>query len=978
MEKFMPDVMCAEGVQGLMIAEPAGKNLELPFLGLKHVDDAFSFWFSTKDVAAQEIEMTKNSSWQEILLPEQGKDILQNGAVENGNSIKQISKVIPERVQYSEQESCTDRNRLFRMLQMCIERKDLAYSRKALLFIVESGLESEAFIGSQVIRMFEMCESLSEAQQLFQRLCATDALSWSAIITAHCHLGEEKQALDLYFAMADKGAVADSYVFVAVLKACSLTTHGLLIHANVIDTGLDSSIFVSNALITMYTRCGELDNASTLFSKLPEKDVVSWSALISGYIQYGFAEEAMELFENMQLAGTPPNAVTFSCALKACAITKELDFGLQLNSGIIEAGIEFEIIVANTLIYMYCECSRFDLACSVWSRLPTKNAATWSAIFTGYGQVARGQEVVSLLHKMTVDDQIEPDKITFICSLKACSCSDALKEGEQIHSYAAAYGLEFEIEVGNALIDMYGRCGSLNMAFLVLQRMPKRDIITWSGLIAGYALHGRGQEAFQVFKCMEVDGLVSNWVTFLSLIKACAGTTDFGQDNRIHALVIEGGFHNNLFVSTGLIDLYGKHDNFDDSEMVFNRLHRHEVGTWNAMLCVYAKQGLALPAIELFWRMQEEDVEPDQITMVGILKACSTVGAQGQGLQVHSYIYEIGFEADQFVANALVDMYSKCGSVDDARIVFERLHEKDVITWNALIAGFSQDCDYEQAALCLQKMQRGGWKPDDVTFLCVLSACGHNGLVTEGLTIFKSMIKDHCIFPLQEHFNAMVEIFGHAKRFSEAEDLLETIPFQCNLAGWTSLLCSCAMHCNVMVGNRSFEHLLRLDPKFAPAYAHMQKLYMKAGMWEDVGRIQALKLHTNTWKKPAKAFIEINREVHQFTVGEKNHPSSDLIYAKLKELESASKKEGFILQSRSLVSSEDTCGHSEKLALAFGLLSTPQGTTLRILKNLRVCEDCHEANRFISKVEKRDIIIIDAYCIHKFREGDCSCATKVS
>eukprot|EP00250_Pteridium_aquilinum_P008334 c17860_g2_i1 orf=1063-3228(+) len=713
---------------------------------------------------------------------------------------------------------------------------------------------------------------------------------------------------------------------------------------------------------------------------LPEKDVVTWSALISGNTQYGFADEAIELFEQMQAAGIAPSPSTLSCVVKACAIISKLAYGLQMNSYIIETGCEFEIVVANTLINMYCECNQFDLAHSMLKRLPNRDVATWNTMITGYGQAGLGQDVVSLLEQMNIDG-IQPDKVTFICSLKACSCSAALHQGEEIHSYAVACGFESDVAVGNALIDMYGRCGSLHWALLVFNRMPKRDIVTWSGLISGCALQGLGEEALQIFYCMEVDGLDSSWVTFLSVIKACAGAEDFGKDNQIHALVIEAGFDANLFVSSGLIDLYGKHCNLHDSRMVFNRLQRRDVGTWNSMLCVYAQQGLAQAAIALFWQMQEEGVEPDQVTMVSILKGCATVAALEQGLQVHCYIYGTGLESDIFVGNTLVDMYSKCGSLDDAKIMFDRLQKKDVITWNALIAGYTQICDYKQVAYCIEDMQRGGLKPDEVTFLCVLSACGHAGLVREGSTHFKSMIENHGILPLLEHFNIMVDILGHAGLFSEAEDLLESIPFQSNLTGWTSLLCSCEMNCNVAIGSRCFEHVLRQDREFAPAYVHMLNLYSNANMWEDAHRIQTLKRHANSWKKPGKAYVEINKQVHQFTVGDKTHPCSDLIHAKLKELYPQLREEGFTVQrGRSYLNFEDkedtSCGHCERLALAFGLVSTPQGATIRILKNLRVCEDCHNATKIISKVEKREIIIIDAYCVHKFNQGDCSCATK--
>eukprot|EP00250_Pteridium_aquilinum_P033753 c6215_g1_i1 orf=1531-2520(-) len=325
-------------------------------------------------------------------------------------------------------------------------------------------------------------------------------------------------------------------------------------------------------------------------------------------------------------------------------------------------------------------------------------------------------------------------------------------------------------------------------------------------------------------------------------------------------------------------------------------------------------------------------------------------------------------------------MYAKCGSLKDACVVFGNLQNRDIVTWGTMMAGFAQHNDYMSALECFQNMEEDGQLPNDVIFTCLLAACRHANRLEEGCHHFKSMREQYGVVPALEHYYSLVELLGHGGRFDEAEDLIESVPYQSNIVGWISLLASCRRHGNVNLGKRCFERAVRLKPGYSSGYTLMSNLYSGAGLLDDAKSIEELRISANAWKKPAKAFIEVHNHVHSFIVADKSHPCSDDIYAKLKCLAGEIRNEGYcpsINLVPDLGSDKDKKDallvHSEKLAIAFGLISTPEGSTIRLSKNLRVCADCHSAAKAISKVEKREIIITDAYQIHHFQNGACSC-----
>lgn len=773
------------------------------------------------------------------------------------------------------------------LLERCIKERDLRAGREVSYFIVRSGLESDSYLGSFLIRLFTLFDSVLEAKQVFNKLSNPTVFSWTAIISAHTQLGLNEDAILLFQEMDNLAVTPDGHVFVEVLKACSsigALEQGNWIHTRILENGFELDQFVGTMLVDMYCKHGSIENAEMVFDRLPEKDVVTWSALIAGYVQHGYGHEALHLFQQMQEEGVKPDKVVFVSVLQACLNVGNLEHGKEIHSRIIDVGLESDQYIGSTLIDMYAKSGNLEESHHVFDKILCRDLVAWSALMSGYAQqghghkaLQHGQEALRLFKQMQKEG-MKPDNVTYVCALQACSSATFLQQGQQIHVHTIESGIELDLFVGNTLIDMYGKCCCIDIAEAVFQRMPQQDLVTWSALIAGYALQGHGQKALQLFN-----------------------------------------------------------------------------------------------------QMQERGMKPNQVTFVCILQACSCVAALEKGRQIHGHIIESGLESDLLVANTLIDTYIKCGSLENACTLFDRLPTRDAVTWSALLSGHALLGDYISASQCFMNMQQTGLKPTGVTYLNLLSACSHVGLVDEGCLYFKLMRTRHEIIPTLEHYTVMVDLLGRAGCLNEAEDLLETLPCCPNIVTWTSLLGSCRRHVNVEIGRRSFDRIVTMEGRSAASYVLMSNIYVDAGMREESKKVEELRMCGNVWKKPAKAFIEIGDQVHDFIVGDDTHPRSADIYAKLNVLSMSMKEEGYVSQPGSVLDpilkeKEDAlCGHSEKLAIAFGLICAPHGTSIRVAKNLRVCVDCHNFARIISKMEMREIIINDAYCIHHFKEGACSC-----
>ncbi|KAL4195294.1 hypothetical protein AMTRI_Chr05g63930 [Amborella trichopoda] len=650
----------------------------------------------------------------------------------------------------------------------------------------------------------------------------------------------------------------------------------------------------------------------------------------------------------------------------------------QIHAQMLRNGIFHDPFFASRLV-AFCSISpngNLNYADLLLTQIHNPTIFTYNTIIKGYMIKDLYSKAFSIYQKI-FEDGFLPDNFTFPSVLKACQ---DLNEGKMLHCHVFKLGFQEDIYVQNAQINMYANCDGLESARKVFDKMIDKNVVSWTTMIASYAKMDMSEEALDLFRQMGSTNASPNEVTLVNVLMACTKSGDLELGKQIHEYIERNGIELNFILATALIDLYAKNGCIDLARKIFNEMNERSIVSWNAMINGYIRDSDYKEALLLFRDMQVSNVKPDEVTMVSLLIACTHLGAIEIGKWVHLYIEKEKIEVDVFLGTALVDFYAKCGCIDSAWSVFKGMAKQDVLTWTSMIGGFSMCGRGQNAIELFEEMQKTGLKPDAITFVGVLTACSHGGLVEEGRQYFDSMMRLYEIEPKVEHYSCMVDILGRAGHLVEAEELVRNMPMKPDAFVLGSLLSACRIHSNLEIAQRAAQRLLELDPSNGGAYVLLSNVYGALGKWNDANRVRNTMLEKSIKKPPGCSLIEVNGTVHEFVVGDISHPRCTEIYAMLDDMIGRLKLEGYVPNTSQVLfemdeeEKEDAVSrHSEKLAIAFGLISTAPGVTVRIVKNLRVCGDCHSATKLISKVYDREIIVRDRNRFHHFKGGSCSC-----
>lgn len=550
----------------------------------------------------------------------------------------------------------------------------------------------------------------------------------------------------------------------------------------------------------------------------------------------------------------------------------------------------------------------------------------------------------------------------------------------QIHGQLVACGLLSNLVVANKLLYIYVQYKAITDAHALFNRMGDRDSVSWSVMVGGFAKVGDYLNCFGTFSEFIQCGMQLDSYTLPFVIRACRDKKDLVMGRLIHDIVLKSGLQLDHFVCAALVDMYAKCRAIDDARHLFDQMPNRDLVIWTVMICAFAESGNANESLVLFDRMREEGVVPDNVAMVSVVNACAKLGAMHKARFVHDFIAGNKFPLDVILGTAMIDMYAKCGSVKSAREIFDGMQKKNVISWSAMIAAYGYHGQGKIALELFPMMLSSGVLPNRITFVSLLYACSHIGLVEEGLRLFSSMQDDFSIVPDVKHYTCMVDLLGRAGRLSEALKLIESMSVEKDEGLWGALLGACRIHKNVDLAEMAAKSLLELQPQNPGHYVLLSNIYANAGRWQDVAKIRDLMTQRRLKKVPGWTWIEVDNQIHQFSVGDGTHPRSKDIYGMLKTLSKKLELAGYVPDTNFVLHDVDEevklgilSTHSEKLAIAFGLIATPEGTPIRIMKNLRVCGDCHSFSNYVSAVTKRVIIVRDANRFHHFEGGACSC-----
>lgn len=508
-------------------------------------------------------------------------------------------------------------------------------------------------------------------------------------------------------------------------------------------------------------------------------------------------------------------------------------------------------------------------------------------------------------------------------------------------------------------------------------------------MLTGYVQNGHAWDALALFKQLLVEEMWNEGetemfvdsVTMISVLSACAHVSKRSVTDGAHGFVIKRGFQEELGVGNTLIEAYAKCDEVGLSKKVFDGMKEKDDISWNSMIAVCAQQGLSEDAMNLFHDMvRDESVCHNAVTLSSVLIACAHSGALQAGKAIHNQVVKMSLEDNIFVGTSIIDMYSKCGRVAIARGAFNRMNHKNVKTWTAIIAGYGMNGHAQEALEYFNDMIKAKVKPNYITFVAVLAACSHAGQLKEGWHWFKMMKRVYNIEPGLEHYSCMVDLLGRSGYLKEAYDLIKEMKVKPDDVVWGSLLASCRIYKNVELAEISANKLFQLDPRNCGYYVLLSNIYSDAGRWKEAESTRLFIKKHGMMKVPGFSLVEMKGLVHVFLVGDQEHPQRKEIYEYLDELSLKMQEAGYVANMMSVCHDIDEEEkemvlrvHSEKLAVAFALMSTADGTMVQVIKNLRVCCDCHTAIKFIAKIARREIVVRDPKRFHHFKDGICSC-----
>lgn len=522
---------------------------------------------------------------------------------------------------------------------------------------------------------------------------------------------------------------------------------------------------------------------------------------------------------------------------------------------------------------------------------------------------------------------------------------------------------------------------SMHHAQLLFDRIPHPDIVLFNYMARGYARGDTPLQALVLFSRILGSGIVPDLYTFPSLLKACANAEALVAGKQLHCLVVKYGLNYDMYVCPALMNMYIECGNIDLARCIFDRILEPCVVTYNAMILGYVRSSEPTQALLLFRKLQEKKIEPTEVTILGVLSSCALLGALEFGKWIHEYVKKNGFDQYVKVNTSLIDTYTKCGSLEDAVSVFRSMDYRDTQAWSTMIMGYAIHGQVHNAISLFEEMQEAQVQPDGLTFLALLYACNHAGWVEEGFRFFNVMKEKFRIVPGIKHYGCMLDLLGRAGRLNDAFEFLKELPIKPTPLLWRTLLAACNSHGNVKLGKLVLEQIFEMDDSQSGDYVIFSNMCAQAGEWEDAIRIRKLMKEKGVRKVPGCSSIEVNNVVYEFFSGDGSqidyrelHQAVDKLIVKLKEVGYVPDTSLVFHHAMKNDEKEATLRyHSEKLAVTFGLLNTPPGKTIRVVKNLRICRDCHAAVRLISLLSERHIIIRDIQRFHHFRDGKCSC-----
>ncbi|KAM6585890.1 hypothetical protein CsatB_012892 [Cannabis sativa] len=828
--------------------------------------------------------------------------------------------------------------------------------------------------------------TLQTRQLSFRKTQETSVLSTSSINSHNpnydlkdlCLHGKLEKALELLDSMEELDIFVEEDVYIALIRLCEwkkARDEGTRVHYHILNSKTHLSVRLGNSLLSMFVRFGNLVDAWYVFGRMEERNVFSWNVLLGGYAKTGFFDEALNLYHKMLWVGIRPDVYTFPCVLRTCGGIPDLVRGREIHVHVIRFGFESDVDVNNALITMYVKCGDVVNARLVFDTMPKRDRISWNAMISGYfenGLCLEGFKLFLVMAQLSV----LPDLMTMTSLISACEILGNERLGKEIHAYVIKTKFD-DVSVQNSLVKMYSSVGYLGEAEKVFSRMTSKDVVSWTSMVSSYENNALPDKAVETYEMMELQGITPDEITIASVLTACACLGNLDMGVKLHELAIRTGLISYVIVANTLIDMYSKCKRIDKALEVFHRIPEKNVISWTSIIFGLRINDQCFETLILF-RQMNLVVKPNSITLATVLSACGKIGLLMAGKEIHAHVLRTGIALEGFLPNALLNMYICCGRMGPALNQFNS-NGKDVVAWNTLINGYAQRKQGPLAVETFMKMVNSKVNPDEITFVSLLCACSRSHMVTEGLEYFNDMKHKYSITPNLKHYACVVDLLGRSGHLDDAHAFIQKMPINLDAAIWGALLNACRIHRRVELGALAAKHIFAIDEENVRYYVQLSKLYADSGRWDEVAKLRQTMKKRGLIVDPGCSWVEVKGKVHAFLSGDNFHPQIKEIEAVLESFHERMKAvnfedaEGGPIDKVEASKSEIFCGHSEKLAIGFGLINTGPGTPIWVTKNLYMCQSCHNTAKFITTVVRREITVRDAEEFHRFKDGVCSC-----
>ncbi|XP_057515547.1 pentatricopeptide repeat-containing protein At1g18485-like [Amaranthus tricolor] len=738
------------------------------------------------------------------------------------------------------------------------------------LALVSGLLPSSISLSASLILSYAKFNQPNSCKFLFEKsvsYCKTSFL-WNTLLRS-CTICGVFDVFCYYNHMIEIGLRPDDYTFPSVIKACAdhcLYKKGIEIHGFLIKVGFNKDLYVCNTLLLFYSCCCALASAHDVFVEMREKDVVSWNTMIGVFSDNGWFKCGVEVFWEMKMwSGFLPNVVSVVSVLPACAELRDVGTAMVIHGYVVKVGLIGQVRVNNSLLNVYGKCGRLDDSKRVFDEMVEKNAVSWNAVISSFAHGRHYSNALCTFMQM-IESKEKPSGDTLSSILPVLVEMEYFDAGKEVHGHSIRTGLDYDFFISNSLIDMYAKAGDSTKASSIFHNMGVKNVVSWNAMVANFAQNSLELDAIDLVRKMQAFGETPNGVTFTNVLPACARIGALSSGKEIHARSIRKRAVDDIYLSNALMDMYVKCGVLDLAQNVFNVSNRDKI-SYNTLIVGYSQNTDCLKSLTLFKEMGVIRMERDTVSIVGAISASANSAALKSGKEIHAFTIRRLFHTHLFISNSLLDLYMKCGKIVLAQNIFERANKKDVASWNTMILGYGMLGKFETAISLFEAMREDTINHDSISFIAVLSACSHGGLVDEGKKYFQEM-KGKGLIPTNMHYTCMVDLLGRAGLMQEMVELIRELPFEPDANIWGAVLGASRIHGNIELAKWAAEHLFVLKPEHSGYYVLLSNMLAEAEWWDEATRVRELMKSKGVKKDPAYSWVQTRNQVHAFLVGE--------------------------------------------------------------------------------------------------------------